>query len=300
MTAYSVVIPARNAERTLGSVLRSLTAQHPAPLEVLVVDDGSTDATRSIAEASGAGLVPAGERPSAGGSRNRGWAAARGEVVVFLDSDAIPGPGWGAGLARAVDEFPGAVVGCARTFSGRTAWEWVSHLQIETPYLPRGEPRDVPFVSSFCMIVPRDLQIRFDESYGGEDGVFCAEALAAGVRLVFDPRFCAHHDHGRTTFHDLRRQQARLAFGLARCGPVQQEGLSKRVFSRLPLHYFALVRLPIIYRRVRFDAALRRRFLRLLPRLALAEWTLGFSALRYVAKRPPVGGGIVRVEAAEA
>src|SRR5262249_26006500 len=149
--SYSVVIPARNAERTLGSVLRSLAGQNPAPLEVLVVDDGSTDATSSLALESGARIVPPGSRPSAGGSRNRGWAAASGDVVVFLDSDAIPEPGWGAGVARAAGEFPGAIIGCARTFGGQTSWEWVSHLQIETPYLPRGEAREVPFVSSFCM-----------------------------------------------------------------------------------------------------------------------------------------------------
>jgi glycosyltransferase involved in cell wall biosynthesis len=288
--AYSVVIPARNAERTLARVLRSLAGQAPAPEEILVVDDGSSDGTSEIARQHGARVIPPGGRASAGGSRNQGWSASRSEIVVFLDADAIPEADWGAGVARAAGEFPGAIVGCARTFGGDTAWEWVSHLQIETPYLPRGEPRDVPFVSSFCMIVPRDLPIRFDESYGGEDAVFCAEALAAGVRLVFDPRFCAYHDHGRTTFHDLRRQQARLARGLARCGPIQREGLHKRVFSRVPLHYFALVRLPIIYRRVRANDALRRRFVRLLPRMVIAEWALGLSALRYVARRPSLDG----------
>jgi cellulose synthase/poly-beta-1,6-N-acetylglucosamine synthase-like glycosyltransferase len=229
-------------------------------------------------------------RTFAGGARNRGLDSARGDVVVFLDADAVPDPGWGAGLSRALEEFPGSIVGCARTFAGRTTWDWVSHLQIETPYLPRGEPREVAFVSSYCMAVPRELPLRFDESYGGEDGIFCARALAAGVRLVFDPRFHAFHDHGRTSFADLRRQQERLALGLARCGPIQREGVHKRLFSRVPLHYFALVRLPLIYRRVKSDDALRRRFLSLLPRLVIAEWTLGLSSLKYVVRRPSLAG----------
>jgi len=136
------------------------------------------------------------------------------------------------------------------------------------------------------MVVPRNVPVRWDESYGGEDLVFCADALAAGIRIVFDPRIRAVHNHGRETFADLRRQQDRLAYALARCGPVQQEGLHKRLFSRVPIHYFALARLPLIYRRVREDEELRSRFLRLLPWMAVAEWTLGVTALRYVLRRP--------------
>jgi hypothetical protein len=97
----------------------------------------------------------------------------------------------------------------------------------------------------------------------------------------------ALHDHGRTTFADLRAMQRRFAYALARSGTVQREGAYKRLFSRLPVHYFALARLPLIFRRLE-DAELRRVFVRLLPRLVLAEWTLGASALRYVLRRPPV------------
>jgi glycosyltransferase involved in cell wall biosynthesis len=287
--SYSVVIPARDAERALGAVLDALAAQVPAPLEVIVVDDGSTDATAAIARAAGALVVePERGSGSAGGARNRGWEATSGDVVVFLDADAVPSPSWGAGVARAAEEFPGALVGCGRTFRSATAWGWVAHLQVETPYLPRGGPRDVAFVSSFCLLVPRDAPLRWDESYGGEDALFCVDAAAAGLRLVFDPRFTADHDHDRRTFRDLRRQQRRLAYGLARAGAVQREGVHKRVLSRLPLHYFVLARLPVIYRRLDDDHDLRQRFVSLLPRMIVAEWTLGFSALRYVFDRPPL------------
>jgi glycosyltransferase involved in cell wall biosynthesis len=287
VTSYSVVIPAHNAATSLQQVLQALAEQEPPPDEVIVVDDASSDDTSAVAERAGARVLRS-ERPAfAGGARNAGWEAARSDVVVFLDADAVPGPGWGQGLARALREFPGAIVGCARQFTGRSPWGWVAHLQVETPFLPRGEPREVPFVSSYCMAVPRELPVRFDVSYGGEDAVFCIDALAAGARLVFDPRFYAVHEHDRSSFRDLRSQQRRLAFGLARCGPSQREGVSKRIFSRVPVHYFALIRLALIYRRLAGDPRLRAVFLRQLPRMVVAEWALGWSALRYVLRRPP-------------
>ena len=288
--SYSVVIPAFNAERTLGAVLTSLASQEPTPLEVIVVDDSSTDRTARVAASFGARVVRGSGRGYAGGARNQGWGEASGDVVVFLDADGVPAPGWSAGLARALEEFPGAIIGCARTFDATTPWGWVAYLQFETPYLPLGEPHRRRFVSSFCVAVPRTAPLRWDESYGGEDGVFCADAIAAGMQLVFDPRFHAHHDHGRESFEDLRSQQRRLAYGLARLGPVQREGAHKRVLARVPIHYFALLRLPVIFRRIRAIPELRARFVHELPRLVVAEWMLGASAVRYAVRPPPVRG----------
>jgi glycosyltransferase involved in cell wall biosynthesis len=282
----SVVIPARDAAETVGGVLEALAAQEPAPAEVIVVDDASRDGTAAIAEQHGAKVVRVERSRSAGGARNRGWDEATGDVVVFLDSDAIPADGWAAGLQRALEEFPDAVVTCARTFTARTRWGWVAHLEFETPYLPQGEPGERPTLSSFCMALPREAPLRWHESYGGEDGLFSVDALAAGYRLVFDPRFHAVHDHRRETLADLRRQQRRFVYGFARGRRLLDEPLYRRLSPRFPLHYFALLRLPVIYGRVRSDPRLRLRFLRLLPWLVVGEWLLGLSALRYVFRAP--------------
>jgi len=284
--SVSVVIPARDAAETVGGVLEALAAQEPAPAEVIVVDDASRDGTAAIAEQHGAKVVRVERSRSAGGARNRGWDEATGDVVVFLDSDAIPADGWAAGLQRALEEFPDAVVTCARTFTARTRWGWVAHLEFETPYLPQGEPGERPTLSSFCMALPREAPLRWHESYGGEDGLFSVDALAAGYRLVFDPRFHAVHDHRRETLADLRRQQRRFVYGFARGRRLLDEPLYRRLSPRFPLHYFALLRLPVIYSRVRPDPRLRLRFLRLLPWLVVGEWLLGLSALRYVFRAP--------------
>jgi glycosyltransferase involved in cell wall biosynthesis len=282
----SVVIPARNMGATIGRVLGALAAERPAVDEVIVVDDGSNDATASTARSHGARVLRAPHRLFAGGARNLGWDHARGDVVVFLDADDVPQPGWGAGLRRALEEFPHAIVGCARTFEGATPWEWVAYLQNETPRLPRGVPRRVAFVPSYSLAVPREVTVRFDPSYGGEDALFCADARRQGHAVVFDPRWHTRHMHGRRTFVDLRRLQRRNAASQARCGIVQGEGLHKRMLTRVPLHYFLLARLVVIHRRVRDDPVLRRQFRWLLPRLVLAEWMLGVSAARWMWRRP--------------
>jgi cellulose synthase/poly-beta-1,6-N-acetylglucosamine synthase-like glycosyltransferase len=288
---YSVVIPARNAQRTLGAVLERLQAEEPYPERVIVVDDSSTDETVAVAKRFGVEIVCLETPRRAGGARNAGWERAESDYVVFLDADAVPDHGWTRGLVRALEEHEGAIVGCARTFDPRTSWGWVAHLQVETPYLPEGEPRPVPFVSSYCMAVPRAIPLRWDESYGGEDALFSIRSLELGYVLVFDPRFTAFHDHDRTTFRALRAQQRRLAYGLARYGHLQREGIRKRVASRVPLHYFALIRLMLIWRRIRRRPDLRSRFLQFLPLLIIAEWTLGISACRYILSRPALEPG---------
>jgi len=290
-TPVTVVVPARDSARTLPRALAALREELAPSDELVVVDNGSADETAAIAQAAGARVIEALPAGSVGRARNRGWDAAANDVVVFLDADAIVVPGWRAGLERALQEFPGAVIGSARVPVGRNAWSWVAQLQVGTPWLPGTTARRVASLPSFCLAVPRALSLRFDELFGGEDGLFSADAVANGVELVFDSRFAAVHDEYRETFAAVRAWHRRLAFGMARCGAVQAEGLRKRVLTRVPLHYFVLARLPLMYRRLRTDDELRRRFVRLLPYLIVAEWALGLSALRYVGGRPPLRDG---------
>lgn len=87
----SVVIPAYNAETTLDETLLSVRAQTHAALEIIVVDDGSTDGTRALAErhAASDARVHVLHQPNAGvaAARNAGWQHARSEVIAFVDAD---------------------------------------------------------------------------------------------------------------------------------------------------------------------------------------------------------------------
>ena len=96
--SVSVVIPALNEERTVAHVVRACLADEP--LEVIVIDADSTDETAAQAASAGArvcnwrDVVEEPPQPGKGESLWRGVAAARGEVVVFIDADlesAAPG-----------------------------------------------------------------------------------------------------------------------------------------------------------------------------------------------------------------
>lgn len=101
MPEVSVVIPAYNAQRTLGKTLESVFSQSFDDLEVIVIDDGSTDSTSRIAGSTGDPRVRVVRVANGGVARARslGIHEARGEFISFLDADDIWRP---SKLARQV------------------------------------------------------------------------------------------------------------------------------------------------------------------------------------------------------
>ncbi|MEO1063550.1 MAG: glycosyltransferase [Actinomycetota bacterium] len=109
--ATSVIIPVRDGAEVIERQLRAIAAQDDIDdVEVVVADNGSTDATaaraREIASATGLDLrvVDASERRGAGPARNRGADKAAGHSLIFCDADDEVGPGWLAAHLRTLDE----------------------------------------------------------------------------------------------------------------------------------------------------------------------------------------------------
>ena len=87
----SVVVAAYNSERHIAAALDSALAQDHEPMEIVVVDDGSTDATAEIVERYDVRLIRR-ENGGQGAAKNTGIDAARGELIAFLDHDDLWAP----------------------------------------------------------------------------------------------------------------------------------------------------------------------------------------------------------------
>ncbi len=87
MQLISVVIPVFNGERFLATAIQSVLDQTYRPVEVLVVDDGSTDGSAAVARSFEGVRVIEQAHAGPGTARNRGVAVATGELLAFLDAD---------------------------------------------------------------------------------------------------------------------------------------------------------------------------------------------------------------------
>lgn len=102
----SIIIPARNEAGNIGILIRSLRTQNPAPYEIIVVDDHSSDGTAAAARQEGCAVIQS--KPLPEGWNGKPWACIQGaehssgDILLFLDADTCMEPG---GLHRIVDSY---------------------------------------------------------------------------------------------------------------------------------------------------------------------------------------------------
>lgn len=134
-----VVIPAWNAERWLGEALESVLAQEHPPLDVVVVDDGSSDSSAAIAESYGPPVrVLRQENAGIGAARNSGVGLVQGELVTFLDADDLLTPTSLACRVEVLVRRPeiDIVFGHVRRFSERRDGAPVALNEVQPGHVP--------------------------------------------------------------------------------------------------------------------------------------------------------------------
>ncbi|MBI1290851.1 glycosyltransferase [bacterium] len=215
LPGVTIMICARNAEKHLARAIEAAKAQdYPGAVSLLVVDNGSTDATGEIARSFGATVIDH-AIPGVAGARQRAWQEAGTEVVAFLDSDCEPPGDW---LARAVprllEDEKLAAVG-AKLADGPPSTLAEEHIAaqgvLNTDYLWMGSKRHFPFVVTAALVLRRAALERvggFDESFGrmgGEDCDLCFRFREAGYKLDYMPEIRVIHHH-RASVRGMMRQ----------------------------------------------------------------------------------------------
>jgi succinoglycan biosynthesis protein ExoA len=228
----SFVIPVHNGSEYLDDVLQSVLLQDDGrPFEVIVVEDGSRDASPRILERYRADrrvIVVAGPRRGATAALNEGIHRARYPIICQVDQDVILTPGWMTLLANALaDPTIAAAQGYYATSREAGIWERAMGLDLENRYRAVCE-RDVDHVctgNSAYRAEPLRQVGLFDETMGyGYDNDLSYRLVASGYRLVIEPGARSLH-HWRRGFPGYLRQQ--YGFGYGRLDLVAKHGATR-------------------------------------------------------------------------
>jgi len=196
----SVVVPARDEEQTLPALLRSVAAQGPAVLEVVVVDDASRDATAAVAQAGGARVVPAGAPPP--GWTGKAWAchvgagATTGDLLLFLDADTVLETGALAGLLTAHARHGGLVSvqphhDVVRPYEQLSAYFNAVALMASAAFTRRTSATRSPMAFGPCLLTTRDDLARAGGHEAVRAEILDDAALAAAYHRAGLPVWCA-------------------------------------------------------------------------------------------------------------
>jgi glycosyltransferase involved in cell wall biosynthesis len=226
----SVVIATRNRAQSIVGCLGSFATvalQGVGSWELIVVDNGSTDATAAVVEACGRRhALPlryvSEQQVGVSAARNAGIEAARYPIIAFTDDDCVPDATWLGNISSAFAADPALGIVCGRV----------------DLYDPRDAPiairpyDDRQHVTSLAAIRSRGIGCNmavaktviddvggFDESFGpgtwcraAEDHELYYRALRANHKIVFDPKIRIRHAHGRRdpqVIDAINRQYAR-------------------------------------------------------------------------------------------
>lgn len=206
----SVVIPCRDAERTVAGAVRSAFDQSEPPFEVIVVDDASEDSSADVARRAGARVVRNSRRRNAGGARNAGMAAAMGDVFAFLDADAVAPHDW-LERVRTTFEADTEVAGVGgRIANGRPGrWGELDWFLNHSEWIRAADPGPRWNIPTMGIAYRRDAvgEVRFPETNSGEDTAFALGVRARGGKLWFDPDIVLVHRHERLDSTAFREKQ---------------------------------------------------------------------------------------------
>jgi len=208
----SVVIPAYNCQKTIAKTIETALQQDFPGLEVIVVDDGSTDKTPDVIRSfKNARYV---FQPNAGpaSARNRGAKESQGETIFFTDSDCVPHRNWiSTSMKGFGDPSVAVVAGSYGIFNQESLLARCIHQEIVFRH-HRFMPKHPKSFGSYNFGIRKEVFEKvggFDTTYryaSGEDNDLAYRLLKAGCRILFEPKSLVDHIHTSSVKKYLHEQ----------------------------------------------------------------------------------------------
>jgi glycosyltransferase involved in cell wall biosynthesis len=209
----SIIIPTFNGASRIGNCLDSLVRQMTShDVEILVVDDGSTDNTANVVRGYPSVRLITQTNAGPASARNRGALEAQGDILLFTDDDCVPMPDW---LDAMLDPFKDIEVvgakGVYRTHQKSLAARFVQ-IEYEDKYRLMAGLAGIDFIDTYSAGFRRD---RFLEMSGYDTSfpVACAEDIelsyrmsARGWKMKFVPTAIVYHTHPNTFLSYLKKK----------------------------------------------------------------------------------------------
>lgn len=226
MPKVSVVVPVYNIETCLRQCLDSIAAQTLKDIEIICVDDGSTDNSIHIlhdyTQKDERFSIITQKNSGPENARNRGLGAATGEYIIFLDSDDYFSSVFLERMAEKLDTTKADVVICqAVEFDAKSGKEYPSEWMLKKKYLPAAEfsPVEISqylFQFTYGMAWDKmyrrdwllDTGICYPPLRNSEDLAFVFPTLLAARKIAILPQIYVHHRVNRkASVSNTRREQ---------------------------------------------------------------------------------------------
>lgn len=213
--SISVIIPTYNAEKTIGQCLHALKQQNypSASYEVILVDDGSKDATGEIARTYDIKYLRQ-ENSGPATARNKGAIVAKGEIILFTDSDCVPEPDWIREMAAPFNDKSVMAVKGAYRNRQKSIVARFAQLEFEERFEMLKKAASIDMVDTYSAGFRKDAFLQlggFDTSFpvaNNEDTELSYRMSKLGFKMVFNPNAIVFHlDHPASV-----KRYARLKF----------------------------------------------------------------------------------------
>jgi glycosyltransferase involved in cell wall biosynthesis len=213
----SVVMPCYQSAEHIRAVLHALETQQTSASHEIIVVDSSSDGTDLIIEREfpRVRLIHFAERRQAGTARNIGVAAARGEAILFIDSDTIPCATWIEQMWNVLNNGADGVCG---GMSNGTPWSITGssgfYLEFFRFLTHGGAPEPARLLVSGNSGFRRQTLAgrQYADRSAGEDFLFSLQLFENGRRLLFVPAASVAHQN-RTGLRSVLRHQRQLGVG---------------------------------------------------------------------------------------